>query len=116
MRVVIIGQDSAGKSEISKILAGKMEIGYYSSGEIKDEDFVWDVSEEDSQEIKRIKKQAGRDSVIVGLLASREDESLKKMNLKEECDFVTYVENKTPEDVAGEILRDIKVVLNFKQG
>jgi hypothetical protein len=117
MKIIILGPNSTGRGEISKLLAGKMGISWHSSEEAdnQDEYSVLDVGEEllNFEAINIIKKQVSGDSIIVGLLADSGDEKLQEL-FKELCDFITYVQAKNPGDVASEILRDVKIVLNFK--
>ncbi len=182
MRITITGPRSIGKTTVSKIVARKLNLRYYSSDEIgekhlkkyggldkaiksgiigkfikessyglvrevyKKDNFVFDLSggavssKKYAKASQRVRKIAKDNSIIVGLLFSKNiKESVKflferekrrthfkntdkkellaktkkdykkfPLLFKELCDFVFYTKGKNPDEIAEEIIRNIK--------
>lgn len=179
MRITITGPRSVGKSAISKIVAKKLKLKYYSSDEIgeralkyqggldksiksgaikkfikkdsynlirgvyKKDNFVFDLSggsvssRKYAEVSKKIREIAKKNSIIIGLLPSKKvNESVKILFEKEKerehfrgmdsaelfekveedykkyprlfkkfCNFIIYIKNKTPSEIADEIIK-----------
>jgi shikimate kinase len=190
MKITITGPRSVGKSTISKIVAKKLGLKYYSSDEIgekvlkkqggldkgikssivgkfikkgnynlirevyKKDNFVFDISggsissRKYAEASKKVRETVKKNSIVVGLLPSKNiKESIKillgrekgrehfrNMNpielsekveedykkfpelFKELCNFIIYTENKTLDEIAEEIINNLKKKIEDKNG